>query len=170
MANGRRYDRNALTCAHKSLPFGTMLRVTNLNNNTSVVVEVADRGPYAPGRIVDLSYRAASELGMIGAGVVRVKVEILPRGATVPYRIDEDNPLELPEGYEAGYAGVCYEFIPEWEKPKQPELKTVPRKQQPQKGKQQNKQNPPKQNQAKQRQQQSSNAWSAFFNGVKGMF
>lgn len=132
MANGNRYDRNAMTCAHKKLPFGTMLRVTNLNNGNSVVVEVTDRGPYVAGRIVDLSYRAASELGMLGAGVVRVKVEILPQGATIPYRTDEDNPLELPEGYEAGLAGVCYEFIPEWEKTSDTEIKTVPRKTQPQ--------------------------------------
>lgn len=128
MANGKRYDRNAMTCAHKKLPFGTMLRVTNLNNGNSVVVEVTDRGPYVAGRIVDLSYKAASELGMLGAGVVRVKVDILPKGATVPYRTDEDNPLELPEGVEAGLAGVCYEFIPEWEKPAEARMKTVPRK------------------------------------------
>lgn len=128
MANGTRYDRNALTCAHKTLPFGTMLRVTNLNNGTEIIVEVTDRGPYVAGRVVDLSYRAAQELGMIGSGVVRVRVEVLPKGSTIPYRTDEDNPLELPEGYEAGLAGVCYEFIPEWEKPSQPEIKTVPRK------------------------------------------
>lgn len=128
MANGKRYDRNAMTCAHKKLPFGTMLRVTNLNNGNSVVVEVTDRGPYVAGRIVDLSYKAASELGMLGAGVVRVKVDILPKGATIPYRTDEDNPLELPEGMEAGLAGVCYEFIPEWEKPAEARMKTVPRK------------------------------------------
>lgn len=132
MANGQRYDGSAYTCAHKSLPFGTMLRVTNMSNGNQVIVEVTDRGPYAAGRVVDLSYSAARELGMLGAGVVRVKVDVLPPGATIPYRTDEDNPLELPEGYEAGLAGVCYEFIPEWEKPKETELKTVPRKTQPQ--------------------------------------
>lgn len=136
MANGQRYDGSALTCAHKTLPFGTMLRVTNLSNGNEVIVEVTDRGPYAHGRVVDLSYRAARELGMLGAGVVRVKVDVLPPGATVPYRTDEDNPLELPEGYEAGLAGVCYEFIPEWEKPKETELKTVPRRTQSQAAKQ----------------------------------
>lgn len=128
MASGMQYDRNALTCAHKTLPFGTMLLVTNQSNGQQVVVEVADRGPYAPGRVVDLSYRAAQELGMLRAGIVRVKVEVLPPGYRVPYRTDEDNPLELPEGVELGLAGTCYEFIPEWEKPKEPELKTVPRK------------------------------------------
>lgn len=128
MASGMQYDRNALTCAHKTLPFGTMLLVTNQSNGQQVVVEVADRGPYAAGRVVDLSYRAAQELGMLRAGIVRVKVEVLPPGYRVPYRTDEDNPLELPEGMELGLAGTCYEFIPEWEKPKEPELKTVPRK------------------------------------------
>lgn len=182
MANGQRYDSSALTCAHKTLPFGTMLRVTNLSNGNQVIVEVADRGPYAHGRVVDLSYRAARELGMLGAGVVRVKVDVLPPGATIPYRTDEDNPLELPEGYEAGLAGVCYEFIPEWEKPKEAELKTVPRKtttHQPktaqQKPAQQHpaqqhpaqQQKPAQQKAAPKKQQESSKSWTSFF---KDMF
>lgn len=188
MANGKRYDRNAMTCAHKKLPFGTMLRVTNLNNGNSVVVEVTDRGPYVAGRIVDLSYKAASELGMLGAGVVRVKVDILPKGATIPYRTDEDNPLELPEGMEAGLAGVCYEFIPEWEKPAEARMKTVPRKTQTDQDASSKKHDAPAKNQhagqqhksapAQQKQQQKSaakkpaqrkeegNSWTSFFSNM----
>ncbi len=64
-----------MTCAHRSLPFGTRLRVTNLVNNRSTVLVVADRGPFIRGRIVDVSYGAASVLGFRRAGVVSVKVE-----------------------------------------------------------------------------------------------
>lgn len=76
-ANGERFDQNALTAAHKTLPFGTLVRVTNLNNGTSVVVRINDRGPYAGSRVIDLSRRAAQEIGMLGSGVANVKLEIL---------------------------------------------------------------------------------------------
>ncbi len=68
MSNGERYDRNAFTCAHKTLPFGTRLKVTNPQNGKEVEVRVTDRGPYAHGRIIDLSYAAVRELGMIASG------------------------------------------------------------------------------------------------------
>ncbi len=64
-----------MTCAHRSLPFGTKLRVTNLANNRSMVLTVADRGPYIQGRIVDVSLGAADTLGMRHSGVVPVKIE-----------------------------------------------------------------------------------------------
>jgi rare lipoprotein A len=76
-ANGEIYDKDALTAAHKKLPFGTKLRVTNLKNNKSVIVKVNDRGPFVKGRVVDLSRRAAEKLDMIDDGVVKVRVEIL---------------------------------------------------------------------------------------------
>ena len=66
-----------LTCAHKTLPFGTLLRITNLSNYLSVVVMVNDRGPYITGRTVDLSYGAAKKLNIIKKGVVSCKVEML---------------------------------------------------------------------------------------------
>lgn len=66
-----------MTVAHKTLPFGTMVRVTNLNNNQAVVVRVNNRGPYVKGRVVDLSLAAAQEIQMTKSGVVPVKVEIL---------------------------------------------------------------------------------------------
>ena len=74
MSNGERYNRNGFTCAHRTLPFGTRLKVTNPRNGKEVEVRVTDRGPYAHGRIVDLSYAAARELGMISSGVAYVKV------------------------------------------------------------------------------------------------
>jgi len=76
-ASGEIYDENKLTAAHKTLAFGTMVRVTNLNNGKKVVVRVNDRGPFVKGRIIDLSYKAAGDIGMIAAGVVPVRVEVL---------------------------------------------------------------------------------------------
>jgi len=75
-ASGERYDRHQLTCAHRSYPFGTLLRVTDLENGRSVVVKVNDRGPFAEGRVVDLSWAAARALDMIERGLVRVAVEL----------------------------------------------------------------------------------------------
>ncbi|WP_232513305.1 septal ring lytic transglycosylase RlpA family protein [Zobellella denitrificans] len=76
-ANGERFDKNALTAAHKTLPFGSLVRVTNLNNQRSVVVRINDRGPYARGRVIDLSEQAARELNMLRAGVAPVRLELL---------------------------------------------------------------------------------------------
>lgn len=77
VASGGWFNPNALTAAHKSLPFGTRVRVTNLRNGRSVVVRINDRGPYIRGRIIDLSRRAASIVRMRGAGVVPVRVDVL---------------------------------------------------------------------------------------------
>jgi rare lipoprotein A len=76
-ASGERFDQYALTAAHRSLPFGTRVRVTNLRNDKQVVVRINDRGPYARGRIIDLSYKAAEQLDMLRAGVVPVRVQQL---------------------------------------------------------------------------------------------
>lgn len=76
-ASGERFDMRALTAAHPTLPFGTRVRVTNLSNGRSVVVRINDRGPFAKGRIIDLSYAAAREIKMIDAGVARVEVEVV---------------------------------------------------------------------------------------------
>lgn len=76
-ANGDHYDEGALTAAHRTLQLGTRVRVTNLENQRSVVVTVNDRGPYAKGRIIDLSRRAARVLGFVHDGVTKVKVEPL---------------------------------------------------------------------------------------------
>lgn len=79
-ASGQRYDRNELVAAHRSFPFGTVLRVTNLANDRVVTVRVIDRGPFIKGRILDLSRRAAEELKFIGAGLARVRIEVLEYG------------------------------------------------------------------------------------------
>jgi rare lipoprotein A len=76
-ASGERFDQNALTAAHRTLPFGSRVRVTNLRNAKSVIVRVNDRGPYARGRIIDLSKQAARQLGMLNAGIATVRVQQL---------------------------------------------------------------------------------------------
>ena len=78
-ANGEIFNQNDLTAAHPNLPFGTRVRVTNLNNNLSVVVRINDRGPYIGGRIVDLSAAAAQMVRMRQSGVVPVRVDVLGR-------------------------------------------------------------------------------------------
>ena len=80
LASGGRFNPNALTAAHRTLPFGTRVRVTRVDNGNSVDVVINDRGPYAGGRIIDLSRRAAQEISMTGAGLARVRVAVLGRG------------------------------------------------------------------------------------------
>jgi rare lipoprotein A len=76
-ANGETFDQYDLTAAHPSLPFGTTVRVTNKENGQSVVVRINDRGPYAGGRVLDLSTGAAQAIGMIGSGVAPVQIDVL---------------------------------------------------------------------------------------------
>ena len=76
-ANGEYAHASALTAAHRTLPFGTRLRLTNVATGRSVTVRVNDRGPFVPGRVVDVSYSAAETLGMVGPGVAKVKIEVL---------------------------------------------------------------------------------------------
>lgn len=76
-ASGERYNQNAMTAAHRSLPFGTNVQVTNLNNGRSVIVRINDRGPYARGRVIDLSAAAARVLGVMQTGIAPVRVDVL---------------------------------------------------------------------------------------------
>ena len=76
-ANGERFNPNGLTAAHRTLPFGTKVRVTNLRNGKSVVVRINDRGPFIRGRVIDLSLGAASFVGMTKSGVAKVTYSIL---------------------------------------------------------------------------------------------
>ena len=76
-ASGEKYDKDELTAAHKSLPFGTKVKVTNIRNGKSVVVEINDRGPYAKSRVLDLSQAAFSEIGHTNTGVMQVEYEIM---------------------------------------------------------------------------------------------
>jgi rare lipoprotein A len=80
VASGGWFNPNAMTAAHKTLPFGTKVRVTNLNNGKSVVVTINDRGPYIAGRIIDLSKAAAHSISMQGSGVVPVNMTVLGKG------------------------------------------------------------------------------------------
>lgn len=77
-ASGEVFDENKLTAAHRTLPLITWARVTNLENGRSIAVRVNDRGPYIDGRVIDLSTRAAEELGMTAQGLARVEIEVLP--------------------------------------------------------------------------------------------
>ena len=76
-ASGEKFDAHELTAAHPTLPFGTRLRVTNVATGRSVTVRVNDRGPYVPGRVVDVSYSAAETLGMVGGGIAKVKLDVV---------------------------------------------------------------------------------------------
>jgi len=78
-ASGERFNPSELTAAHRSLPFGTRVRVTNLRNGASVVVRINDRGPYAAGRIIDLSRAAAQAIGVRRTGTAPVRLEVLGR-------------------------------------------------------------------------------------------
>jgi rare lipoprotein A len=77
-ASGEKFNMNALTAAHRTLRLNTRVRVINLRNGREVVVRINDRGPYSRGRIIDVSFAAARALGMIEAGVVPVRIEVLP--------------------------------------------------------------------------------------------
>ena len=92
-ANGERYHNDSLTCAHKTYPFGTKLLVVNPKNNHYVVVKVTDRGPHTRNRMIDVSYKAAVELGIIAAGIARVEISV--------YNDDfyELFPLAIPKVY-----------------------------------------------------------------------
>ena len=76
-ASGEKFDTQELTAAHRTLPFGTRLRVTNVTTGQSVTVRVNDRGPFVPGRVVDVSYAAAETLGMVGGGIAKVKLDVV---------------------------------------------------------------------------------------------
>jgi rare lipoprotein A len=82
-ANGEIFDTNGLTAAHKTLPMPSMVRVTNLENGRSIAVRVNDRGPFAPGRVIDLSRRGAQLLGFIERGTARVRVEIMAEDSQI---------------------------------------------------------------------------------------
>ena len=75
-ASGEQFKPSELTAAHRTLPFGTRLRVTNVATGQSVTVRINDRGPFVPGRVIDVAHSAAEELGMIDRGITKVKLEV----------------------------------------------------------------------------------------------
>jgi rare lipoprotein A len=90
-ASGEKFDARELTAAHRTLPFGTRLRVTNVATGKSVVVRVNDRGPFIPGRVVDVSHSAAESLGITGQGIAKVKLDVVhvARGGDTPRPPDQ---------------------------------------------------------------------------------
>ena len=99
-ASGEKYKHNKLTAAHKTLPFGTVIKVTNLKNGKSVTVKVNDRGPFVEGRIVDLSKSAAEQLDFIIDGLTRVKVEIVEDMKSKETKYDPGNPAQVNPNVE----------------------------------------------------------------------
>ncbi len=88
-ASGKTYNMYALTAAHRTLPLGTLVKVTNLSNHKHVIVEINDRGPFVGSRIIDMSYGAARRLGMVKTGVAKVRVEVirLPKNCRFLYTL-----------------------------------------------------------------------------------
>lgn len=93
-ASGERLHHDSLTCAHRTYPFGTQLKVTNPANGKTVIVRVTDRGPYVKGRIIDLSVRAARELGIIAQGIAPVVVERY-NPSIIPFKPEDI--IDVPE-------------------------------------------------------------------------
>ena len=102
-ANGERFNPNGLTAAHRSLPFGTVLRLTNLSNGRVVVVRINDRGPFVHGRVLDVSHGAARVLGMTGSGTARLSIETIKGGAAATPKAPAGKPAapEAPQSAPA---------------------------------------------------------------------
>jgi rare lipoprotein A len=115
-SSGEIYDQNELTAAHQTLPLGTRVAVTNLQNGRTVEVRINDRGPFAKGRAIDLSYAAARSIGMLGPGTAPVRIEVLgaeqPELVAAAYTIqvgaftDRDNALRLKGTLDKRFDGV----------------------------------------------------------------
>ena len=97
-ASGERHYSDSMVCAHKSYPFGTLLKVTNLRNGEEVIVKVNDRGPFVKGRIIDLSFGAAKKIGIIAAGIVEVKVEVFHPNENNPFESDSTSTTNAQTG------------------------------------------------------------------------
>ena len=123
-ASGERIHHDSLTCAHRTYPFGTKLKVTNLRNGKSVVVRVTDRGPHSRSRIIDLSYGAAKALGMLSQGIAMVEVERVDR-LKVPYRDEEET--GMPD-FEFNFEEMQQSFLDALLKNKVERIKKTERK------------------------------------------
>ncbi len=94
-SSGERYHKDSMTCAHRTLPFGTLLKVRNVRNGKEVVVRVTDRGPFRDDAILDLSYAAAKQIGMLRRGIVRVEAERFDKPS--PYIVRSKSEVVLPK-------------------------------------------------------------------------
>ena len=102
-ASGEKYRHNRMTAAHKSLPFGTKVKVTNIANNQTVEVVINDRGPYVENRVIDLSKSAAEKLGFVNQGLAEVKVEVIDAGdgkSSGPIKVIDHVSVEEDEYYD----------------------------------------------------------------------
>jgi len=99
-ANGEIYDMERMTAAHRTLPFGTWVRVKNLENNQTVEVRITDRGPFARGRILDLSHAAAVSIAMLGPGIAKVKITVIAAPAVIETAAAPAPPLAAPSAPE----------------------------------------------------------------------
>lgn len=181
-ASGERLHHDSLTCAHRTHPFGTLLKVTNPSNGKDVIVKVTDRGPFARGRIIDLSWGAAKQLGILAQGVATVLVEVYKEARSIPYR-PEETP-KLPE-IEFGTTEAGYSVVDNWASESPQETKTptssLPKKtaEKPHGARQampakpqtnpQNKQTNPQNKQAnpQNKKEKEGKVWSNLFNKLK---
>ncbi len=135
VSDGSRYHKDSLTCAHRTLPFGTLLKVTNNANGKEVVVKVNDRGPFLKGRVVDLSMAAARELGMVNSGIASVTVKQVGFEGNQNGTAGVDETLGLPEIKYLDPATGQYYTMEEWkqrgEKARQQHMAELRKKQQP---------------------------------------
>lgn len=127
MSNGELYDRDGMTCAHLSYPFGTLLLVRNPTNGKEVIVEVTDRGPFVKRYMLDLSRAAAEELGFIRRGWCVVEITPL-QGDSIPMKIADKY---VVPGLDLNYEDIILYPVPEWQQPDtlllvQPEAFAVP--------------------------------------------
>lgn len=95
-ASGRPYNMEGLTCAHRKLPLGTRVKVTNLLNGRNLDLEVTDRGPFVGKRVLDVSMAAAKRLGFVGQGLIPVRIQVLSYPGPHPSLISQANPQVLP--------------------------------------------------------------------------
>lgn len=114
-ACGEIFNTDSFTCAHRTLPFGTMLKVTNKQNGKSVVVRVTDRGPYIKGRIIDLTLAAAKKIDMVHAGVVPVEIAQIYTPSSIPYIQENVTPM-FPELQLFDPVTGNYFSMSEWQK------------------------------------------------------
>lgn len=101
-SSGEPYDMHKMTAAHKTLPLGTIVRVTNLSNKKSTIVRINDRGPFVKGREIDLSYAAAKEIGLVGPGVTEVRVTALAKEVGKLHSKDETRPVVEVQDFQRG--------------------------------------------------------------------
>ncbi len=111
-SSGERYHIDSLTCAHRTYPFGTILKVRDLKSDKEVLVRVTDRGPFLRGRVIDLSYAAAKELGMLGRGIAHVEIVKVDGEFKVPYRAEQC--LEMPQLEVDDPSGSGYCLLSQW--------------------------------------------------------